>query len=302
MSNIDQLSKISFILNIEGIHFNREMVRRYDEKVQDVAQKRSEKIFAYKIIYKSQGHKVVGYIVEPREGKELPCIIYNRGGSNNFGKIEDEHLFTRMIGRLAENGYIAITTQYSGNAGGEGKDEHGGSDIEDIVSLYKILRLYSRANTKRIGMYGASRGAMMIFIILAKVKWLKAAVAIAGPTNLIRQSKERPEMKSVFKKMFGGSLKELKKRSALYWADKMTKKTPILIMHGAADWRVNPLDSLELAQKLLRYKIPYHLIMYEGADHNLTEFRKESNIATIDWFDRYVKNGEKLPNIKPHGE
>ena len=42
--------------------------------------------------------------------------------------------------------------------------------------------------------------------------------------------------------------------------------------------------------------------MYEGGDHGLSEFRKESNAQIIDWFERYVKNGEKLPNLKPHGE
>ena len=302
MSNIEILSKIPLIIDIQEIHFDVKMVEKYDEKIQNIAIERSKKIFVYKIIYKSQGHKVVGYIVEPKEGENLPCIICNRGGSNEFGRIEEDHLFTRLIARFAENGYISIASQYSGNAGGEGKDEHGGSDIEDVMNLYKILKSYSRADIKRIGMYGASRGATMTYLMLARVKWLKAAVTSAGPTDLVRQSKERPEMKKVFIKMFGGSLQEMKNRSAQYFVDNFPKKVPILILHGTADWRVNPLDSLELVQKLLKLKIPYRLIMYEGGDHGLMEYRKESNAAIINWFDRYVKNGEKLPNLKPHGE
>ncbi len=86
MSYIDYLSKIPLIVSIEEVSFKDEMVEEYEEYVQTLTRERSEKIFAYKIIYKSQGHKVVGFIVEPREGENLPCIICNRGGSKEFGK------------------------------------------------------------------------------------------------------------------------------------------------------------------------------------------------------------------------
>ncbi len=302
MSNIKSITKLPLIINTEEIVFQDGMVASFEERIQKIVKERSTKIFVYKITYKSQGHKVVGYLVEPREGENLPCIICNRGGSRDFGKIEESHLFMPLIGRLAENGYICITSQYSGNAGGEGIDEFGGNEVVDVLNLYKILKKYQRANSKKIGMYGASRGGMMAYIILSQVKWLKAVAIHAGVADLVNTKKFRPEMIAHYKKMFGGSLKDKIKRSALYWVDKFPKKTPILIMHGTADWRVNPLDSLKLAEKLLEYKIPYRLIMYEGGDHGLNEFRQESNNNVISWFDRFVKNNEKLPNLKPHGQ
>jgi len=94
----------------------------------------------------------------------------------------------------------------------------------------------------------------------------------------------------------------MRKRSAVCWPEKISKTTPILIMHGTADWRVSPLDSLEIAQALQKQNVPYRLIMYEGSDHAITEFRGEVITLAIDWLNKYVKNQHKLLNIKPHGK
>lgn len=62
------------------------------------------------------------------------------------------------------------------------------------------------------------------------------------------------------------------------------------------------MDSLRLASAFQKLKIPYRLVMYEGADHGLSEFRQEANTEIIKWLDRYVKNSEPLPNLEPHGD
>ncbi len=102
--------------------------------------------------------------------------------------------------------------------------------------------------------------------------------------------------------MYGSSLEESKKRSAIYFADKFSKKTPILIMHGTADWRVDPKDSIKLAEKLYDNKLPYRLVMFEGADHGLREYHEESSNMLYQWFDRFLKKEDNLPNLEPHGK
>ena len=105
-----------------------------------------------------------------------------------------------------------------------------------------------------------------------------------------------------FKKMFGGKREDLKKRSAVFLVDKFSKKTPVLLLHGSADWRVSPLDSLDMSREMLSKKIPHRLVVLEGADHGLSEFRALRFDMMHKWFDRFVRDGEKLPDLKLHGD
>jgi dipeptidyl aminopeptidase/acylaminoacyl peptidase len=295
----------TIILSIEETSFQdikEEISAVHSAGVTEEALQNSKNVVAKKIVYKSGGHKVVGFIVEPKNpvSGKLPCIIYNRGGTGEFGAIDSASLFLPLA-RMAQWGYVVIATQYSGNGGSEGADEFGGKDLEDVLNLYKVLQTYPLADATKIGMYGGSRGGMMLYLALTKVKWIKAAVSVYGLANLVRGAKERPGMNDTMKKMFGGSLAEKKKRSAVFWAHLFPKKTPLLLMHGLADWRVSPLDSLDLSRELYKYQIPHRLVLFEGNDHGLTENRKESNEMIKKWFDDYLVKEKPLPNVTPHG-
>jgi dipeptidyl aminopeptidase/acylaminoacyl peptidase len=301
--NAHLLENISVIKKVKRIQLTKKIRDKIgEERFLKIARSNSRKLNVYRIEYLSQGHVVVGHIVEPKKGDNLPCIVWNRGGSGDFSAITLGALFVCNIEKLANAGYIVIASQYSGNVGSEGKDEEGGGDLHDILNLYKIIKEYTRADEKRIGMYGASRGGMMTYMALKEVRWIKAAATVAGLANLTRNAEERPGMREIFEKAFGATKKGMKDRSALCWPEKLPKKAPLLLQHGTADWRVNPLDSMELAESLYKQKVPYRLIVYGGGDHGLTEFREKVDQETIEWFDRFVKNGETLPNLKPHGD
>jgi dipeptidyl aminopeptidase/acylaminoacyl peptidase len=50
-----------------------------------------------------------------------------------------------------------------------------------------------------------------------------------------------------------------------------------------------------------KYRIPYRLIMFEGGDHGITEHQNEVEEAVMNWFDKYLKNNDPLPNMEYHG-
>ena len=94
---------------------------------------------------------------------------------------------------------------------------------------------------------------------------------------------------------------ELNKRSAIKWADKFPRDVPILMLHGNSDWRVKPEQSLKLAMEFEKYRVPYRLIMFEGGDHGISEHKKEVNDQVINWFNRFLKENESIPNMEYHG-
>jgi len=302
---IDILNNKKFI-SIKEVHFTPEFKKRIQAVLGDKktveAERNSKKVAGFQFTYLSDKRKISGLLVVPKSRaiKKIPCIIYNRGGNKDFGILRPGALFSNL-GRLANDGYLVIASQYSGNRISDGKDEYGGRDVKDIIALHDILKTISFADMDKIGMYGGSRGGMMTFLVLKKVKWVKAVCIKSGLYSLIRNRNLRPEMGKVFKEAFGGSKKEMIKRSVEYWADKLPKNTPILMLHGSSDWRTSPLDALETSKKFINYKIPHRLVLFEGADHFLTEFSDEENLMITSWFDRYLKNNEPLPNLRPHG-
>lgn len=259
----------------------------------------------YRIIYLSDNLKVTGYLAEPKAKGKYPCIISNRGGNQDFGQWNALSI-AFFLGRMADWGYVVIASQYRGNDGGEGKEEFGGKDVNDVLNLVPVLSDFPNADTTRIGIEGVSRGGMMVYLALKKSEQFKAAVVTAGVTNFFTSIANRPEMeKGVYASLIPNYASDkdaqLKARSAVYWADQLCKTTPLLIMHGSADWRVSPEEAFELVKKLYEYKHPTRFILFEGADHGIREFKNEAFTETKRHFDFYLRDGKKHPSMEPHG-
>ena len=308
INTFEELKKIKKIHSVKRVSLTPEIKEKIGTPRATDAQKNEKQVNVFVYQYESNGHLVSGFLIEPKlkkgESERLPVIFFNRGGNRDFGIVRIGSFFLALA-EMARWGYIVIGSQYSGNVLSEGVDQFGGEELADIENLYPILKKLSRADTKRIGMYGGSRGGMMTYLMLKKVPWIRAAVTVAGVANLSRNKKLRPEMKKQYRETVGTGTNfeaALKARSAVYWADKFPKSVPLLMMHGSGDWRVSPLDSIDLSQKLYEQKVPFRFVLFEGGDHSLTEFRKERMSLTKEWFDTYVMRREKLPNLKPHGD
>lgn len=269
------------------------------------AYKYLDDIEVYGISYLSDGLEIRGIMAKPKKAGTYPCVIYNRGGNRAFGSLKVAH-GAITLGQIAKEGYVVIASQYRGNAGSEGQEEFGGKDVNDVLNLTEVLKEIEGANTDKIGMYGWSRGGMMTYIALTKTDKIKAAVVGGAVSDNYATIKDRPDMEThVFAEVIPNYEQnkeaELDKRSAVKWADKFSKNVPILMLHGNADWRVKPEQSLKLAMEFEKHRIPYRLIMFEGGDHGISEHKDEVNEQVINWFDRFLKNNEPAPNMEYHG-
>jgi dipeptidyl aminopeptidase/acylaminoacyl peptidase len=261
----------------------------------------------FHLTYLSDGLKVKGYLAIPKKEGKFPCIIFNRGGNKDFSKITDEGWGTGVLVELSSKGYIIVASQYRGNDGGEGKEEFGGRDINDVLNLIPLLSKMPQADTSRIGMFGWSRGGMMTYLALSKTSKIKAAVVGSGSTDLVKALETRPEQESsVFEKLIPdyklNKIQELQSRSAVYFAEKICKTTPILILQGTADWRVPTPLVLNLVNQFYQLKQPFRFILYEGGQHSLKEHSNDYIQQTINWFDTYLRDKKSWPSLEPHGD
>lgn len=282
-----------------------------------------------RIIYASDALEVEGYVARPNgaDGEKFPCVIMNRGGNRSFGELTPIRAAS-MMSRLASRGYVVVASNYRGNGefgrakypgericgvcghsiGGAGREEFGGAEVNDILNLIPVLDRMPEADTARMGMFGWSRGGMMTYLALKRSDRFKAAIVGAAIADVGASLEQRPGMaQHVYAELVPGwddpekRAQAVAARSAVLWADALPESTPILILHGTADWRVDPTQALDMARALLEARRPFRLVMLEGGDHGLSEYGDEENRLVDHWLDTYVRDGRSWPSLEPHG-
>jgi dipeptidyl aminopeptidase/acylaminoacyl peptidase len=311
--NLGALAQNSRILEHKEVNFlaNKKLQNKIIEKQSDSL--RFKEKYAYlnnvvieEITYESDGNKVKGYLAYPKKKGKYPGIIYNRGGNLDFGSL-NIYKATFILAKVASWGYVVVGSQYRGNAGGVGgRDEFGGADVNDVLNLVPLLEKMDQVDTTKLGLYGWSRGGMMTYLTLKKSKRFKAAVVGGGLSDLRMTMQTRIDtFETVYDDLIPDYRKHkeqsLDERSAIIFVDEICKTTPILMLHGTADWRVVPQMALDLSAAFIKTRVPHRLVLFEGGDHGLNEFNDEVDEMTKQWFDKYLKQGQKLPDLKMHG-
>lgn len=266
--------------------FKKRIPKQYFDSV------RSE-LNCQKFLYDVDSVTVEGYLVHPKSYRgTLPVVIYNRGGNGSHARLKFGSLFSHVF-PLAENGNFVIASQYRGSGFRRkgldtGEDEFGGKDVEDVLALFDLIDASPVADPNRIGMFGWSRGAIMSFLVATRSDRV-AAIAVGGaPTDILKEVAVRPEMERVFEARIPNYAADreaaLKSRSVMFWAEKLPKSTPILILHGQSDANVTVNSALDLAAELQLREIPYRLVIYENGTHALFEYEQQVNTELLNWF------------------
>jgi ketosteroid isomerase-like protein/dienelactone hydrolase len=248
-----------------------------------------------RVKYTSDGLKVVGFIYKPkRTDGRLPAVIWNRGGAGGDALIGTENFFAiHEMQRYASEGFVVLAPQYRGHDGGEGRDEVGGADTNDVLNIVGLARTLPYVDAERLFMVGFSRGAVMTLQALRRGAPVRAAVVVGAPTDLALSWKENTGIRELARTVWPGGESRLEEnieaRSSVRWADKLD--APLLVFHGGADTSVSTRHALDLAARMDAAGRLYELVVYAKDDHFVTLNGEDRLRRSIEWF----KNPRTVP-------
>lgn len=267
--NVCSYEKQKDIISIEELDFEQ----MYEEGVE---------VSTYRIKYQSDECEVVSYLSVPtaclEEQKAYPCIIYNRGGNQDYGANKPED-----IAYLAESsGKIIFASQYRGVDGGTGREQYGGDDLHDVLKLVDFCEEFSFVDMDKLYMMGVSRGGMMTYMAIREDDRIKKAVIVSGLADLFLSCEERTDMKQLCMELIDVSPEEnpeeYEKRSATYWADEIN--CPVLMIHSKLDEKVSFAQAEKMANALEDAEKEYTFVTYEDDVHGL---HPEDFELIMDW-------------------
>jgi dipeptidyl aminopeptidase/acylaminoacyl peptidase len=249
-----------------------------------------------RIKYLSDGLKVVGFIWKPRgvAGRKLPLVIVNRGGNPNLSLLKPQSYFYPYVSQ----GFVVIASQYRGADGGEGRDEFGGADVNDVLNLIPLARSLGYVDMNNVFMHGESRGGMQSLLAVSRGMAVNAVAMNGGLTDLQAAARARPAVvERVWRNLIPGFAEHpeavLTARSAVHFAERIA--VPVLILQGGADWRSAPGDqALAFAGRLQALGKTYELHLYADDDHQVTAHRADRDREIVQWFRRFLKPSSDL--------
>lgn len=249
---------------------------------------RAKETECLRVKYLSDGLKVVGYIFKPTDtaGRKYPVFVFVPGYDPG-GQISPINVMN-FFGRVRSKELVVLFPAYRGDDGGEGRDEFGGADINDVVNLVPLAKSLPYTDADRMVLYGGGRGGMMIYLALAKGMRVKAATVENAPTDMEAWAKQNPAVLETLKKAapeFEARAQEhYRSRSIIFQAEKIN--TPLFIRHGGGNKRVPVTHALTFAGRLEASGKYYELSIYPNDDPDIRINDPEDDRRVSVWFKK----------------
>lgn len=245
------------------------------------------------ITYESDGLKVTGVEILPSDlepDEKIPLLVCNRGGCREYGAITPPVIQTWLLPHIQHMRVGIVASQYRGNSGGEGIEEYGGADVNDVLNLMEIGRNQPWWNGDTF-MSGWSRGSMMTCLALKHGAEVNAVTLGAGIYDLHDTIERRPDFITVVAEPLipNWSTKReqtLNDRSAISWPEKIN--APVLMLHGDADQQADIGQARKFAEALAEKGKDVKYLEYPGDDHGLTKNSASADKAIADWFKQHA--------------
>lgn len=251
------------------------------------------------IRYKSSdGLEVPAFLTLPKglPARNLPLVAVPHGGP--WGR--DIWGYNALHQFLANRGYAVLSMNFRGSTGygkrflNAGNKEWGQKMQDDITWGVKHLAAQGIADPRRVAIAGGSYGG---YATLAGVAFTPevyaAAVAIVAPSNLITLLDSIPPYWEPVRKMFYERMgdphtpegkAQLERQSPLFSASKI--RTPLMVVQGANDPRVNKRESDQIVVALRDRKFPVEYLVADDEGHGFA--RPVNNLAMFAAMEKFL--------------
>lgn len=239
--------------------------------------------------------------LERAEGARVPLILNVHGGPESH--VSDGWLtsYSNPGQVAAARGFAVFQPNYRGSTGRGvafsklGQGDAAGKEFDDLLDAVDHLISIGLVDRERVGITGGSYGgyatgwcatrfserfaAGVMFVGISDTLSKFGTTDIPGEETLVHALRRPWE-----------NWQEGLERSPIYHADQ--GRTPLLILHGKDDPRVNPGQSRELYRHLkLRGQAPVRLVLYPGEGHGNRKAasRLDYALRSLRWFEHYLK-------------
>ncbi|HYE45781.1 MAG TPA: alpha/beta fold hydrolase [Caulobacter sp.] len=226
------------------------------------------------------GAKITAYLSHPiNANKPAPMVVMPHGGP----EARDHYDYHPWVQALCARGWLVLQPNFRGSGGygrsfgDAGRKQWGDrmqADVEDAVAQVVAS---GAADPKRLAIMGASYGGYAAMMgVVRQPRLYRCAVAIAGDFDLIKSleiSRREDGVDSESYAYWMASMGDprtdaalLKSHSPRYRAAEI--QAPVMMIHGAEDKVVSPLQSREMAKTLKKAGKVYEHIELDGEGHN----------------------------------
>jgi dipeptidyl aminopeptidase/acylaminoacyl peptidase len=260
------------------------------------------------------GEMVQAWQVKPPAfdpAKKYPLLLLMHGGPENSWANQFHYRWNAQL--FAAAGYVVILPNFHGSSGfglkfqDSIKGQWGGAPYDDQMKAVDVAMTWPYVDTTRLLAAGASYGGYMANWVDGHTDRFRAIVSHDGLYDLATMLYSSDFVGGV-KQEFRGSPwdnpQALIEQAPVTYAKNF--KTPMLVIHGGRDYRVDPSQGLAMFQVLQAMQIPSKLLFFDDENHWV--LKPADNIlwyhTVLDWLDEWVKPDtaayrQKLASARP---
>lgn len=248
------------------------------------------------------GLQLEGMLMRPLQDGEQPAplIVVVHGGPESHYSNGWLTGYSSPGQMAAAKGYAVFYPNYRGSTGRGvefsmlSQGEPAGAEFDDLIDGIDYLIAEGIADSARVGVTGGSYGGYATGWLSTRYSdRIAAGVMFVGISNKVSKVGTTDIPNEEFyvhaRKRPWDDWSFFLERSPIYYAGQ--SRTPLLIMHGKEDPRVDPGQSYELYRHLkLRGQAPVRLVLYPGEGHGNSRAtaRYDYSLRMLRWFDHFL--------------